>query len=267
MIVMRVAGLALVAHLLLILTPSAAIASCGQESSIFNASETCDYSSSGVAEEKAKYPTAAWSVRQICKDDSWTPEGACFNPDDCTSADGVPGTRYTLYRDGENVGSACLTAGQAGEVDDPPPIRVLVLRAFENLDWSESILVVQPPGGRTLVNLDTNFYTDNSDFTVIPVTLVQSEVRIQAEPISYTWHFGDGVSETTTSPGAPYPDLDVAHVYETADAVVVRVDTTYGNASFSVGGGAWEAIPSTITIPGAESDLDILEAKPQLVIR
>ena len=263
---LRCAVLSMVTAALVPFGPVAS-AACGIQTEIGEVVETCDYSSIGVAEEKAKYPTAVWSVRQICKDDSQTPEGACFNPQECTTADGVPGTRYVLYRDGEVVGTACLTAGEAGEVDDPPPIRVLVLRAFENLDWSESILVVQPPGGRTLVNLDTNFYTDNSDFTVIPVTLVQSEVRVQAEPISYTWHFGDGVSETTTSPGAPYPDLDVAHVYESADAVVVRVDTTYGNASFSVGGGAWEAIPSTITIPGAESDLDILEAKPQLVIR
>ena len=239
---------------------------CYEIVNIYSVTVVCEYDGVTLQAAQQATPDAKWLVYQLCKDGTSGGVEACSNPRACTIA-GRIGTLYAVFRDGVRMGTACLTAGEAGEVDDPPPIRVLVLRAFENLDWSESILVVQPPGGRTLVNLDTNFYTDNSDFTVIPVTLVQSEVRIQAEPISYTWHFGDGVSETTTSPGAPYPDLDVAHVYETADAVVVRVDTTYGNASFSVGGGAWEAIPSTITIPGAESDLDILEAKPQLVIR
>ena len=151
-------------------------------------------------------------------------------------------------------------------VDDPPPIRVLVIEAFENLDWSASNLEVQPPGGKTLVNLETNFYTSNTEYTNIAVTLVQSNVVVSARPIAYRWHFGDGTSVTTTSPGAPYPDLDVAHVYEQTESVAVSVDTQYGDASFTVGGGPPEDIPSTIWIPGAEADLQVVEALPQLVL-
>ena len=33
------------------------------------------------------------------------------------------------------------------KVGDPPPIRILVLKAFETLDWPASELAVQPPGG------------------------------------------------------------------------------------------------------------------------
>ena len=77
-------------------------------------------------------PTVVWSVSQICKDDGRTPEGACFNPQECTTAAGVPGTRYTLFRDGENVGTACLSAGEADAVDDPPPIRILVLEGIRD---------------------------------------------------------------------------------------------------------------------------------------
>ena len=229
--------------------------------------KTCDYSSAEVEEQKIQYPTATWTVRQICKDDSRNPEGACFNPQECTTAAGVPGTRYTLYRDGENVGTACLTADEETRIGDPPPIRVLVLKAFKNLDWPASTLVVQPPDGRTLVNLDTNFYTTNTEVTSIAVRLVRSEVVVNARPIAYTWHFGDGTTETTTSPGAPYPDLDVAHVYEQTEKVAVSVDTQYGDASFTVDGGPPEDIPSTVWIAGADSDLQIVEALPQLVIR
>ena len=129
---------------------------------------------------------------------------------------------------------------------------MLVLKAFKNLDWPASDLVVQPPDGRTLVNLDTNFYTTNTEVTSIPVTLVRSKVVVSARPIAYTWHFGDGTTATTTSPGAPYPDLDVAHVYEQTEKVAVSVDTQYGDASFTVDGGPPEEIPSTIWIAGAE---------------
>jgi len=264
--VVRVVALALTSAGLIAVGP-AAYANCGMQAEIGEVVETCDYSSSYIDQEKAKHPTSTWSVRQICKDDGRGPDGVCFNPQECTTVAGVPGTRYTLSRDGEIVGTACLSANEVGPVDDPPPVRALVLQAFETLDWSESTLVIQPPGGRTLVNLETNFYTDNSGFTVIPVTLVQSQVRVEAEPIAYTWHFGDGTSVETTSPGAPYPDLDVAYSYESVGDVAVSVDTTYGNASFSVNGGAWEAIPSTITVPGSAVDLEVVEATPQLVIR
>ena len=251
----------------LMATASPSWAGCGEQSDLTSASEECVYSAADIEEQKSDYPTAKWTVRQLCKDDGRTPEGICSNPQDCTTATGVPGTRYTLYRDGQNVGTACLTADEETRVGDPPPIRVLVLRAFENLDWPASELVVQPPDGRTLVNLDTNFYTSNTEATSIPVTLVQARVVVTAEPIAYRWHFGDGTSTTTTSPGAPYPDLDVAHVYETTDKVLVSVDTQYGAASFTVNGGPPEQIPSTIWISGEDQDLDVVEALPQLVLR
>ncbi len=96
---------------------------------------------------------------------------------------------------------------------------------------------------------------------------MQSDVTVSASPIAYRWNFGDGTSETTTSPGARYPDLDVSHVYGQTDKVVVSVDTQYGDASFTVDGGPPEAIPSTIWVAGAAQDLAIVEAVPQLVLR
>lgn len=258
----------LLAACVTVLPSGPAVAGCSEGGDLILVTQTCaDKSASEVEDEKAKYPSAVWSVRQICKDGGRTPEGICFNPDECTTAAGVPGTRYVLFRDGENVGTACLSANEADAVDDPPPIRVLVLEAFKRLDWPASDIVIQPPNGKTLVNLETNFYTSNSDVTDIRVHLVQSDVVVSARPIAYRWHFGDGSSVTTTSPGAPYPDLDVSHVYEQTDEVVVSVDTRYGDASFTVDGGPPEAIPSTIWVVGAEADLEIVEAIPQLVIR
>ena len=263
----RIVLLALVAPILCLIGPNYAAAGCGEDVSIFGAGETCDYSSADIEEQKTDYPTAKWTVRQLCKDDKRTPEGACFNPQECTTAAGVPGTRYTLYRDGENVGTACLSANEVDAVDDPPPIRTLVLRVFKTLNWPASELVVQPPDGKTLVNFETNFYTDNSEPTDLSVRLVRSDVVVTASPIAYRWHFGDGATVTTQSPGAPYPDLDVAHVYSTTGEVLVSVDTQYGEASFTVDGGPPEDIPSTIWVAGETQDLEIVEARPQLVLR
>ena len=261
-------GLTVLASVLMVLPSAPAFAGCGEDVDLTFATQVCvDKSASEVAVEKAKYPTAVWAVRQICKDDGRTPEGICFNPDDCTTAAGVPGTRYVILKDGENVGTACLSANEADAVDDPPPIRTLVLEAFKRLNWQPSDLVVQPPNGKTLVNLDTNFYTTNTEPTNIAVRLVQSDVVVTARPIAYLWHFGDGTTATTSTPGAPFPALDVSHVYDRTDKVAVSVDTQYGDASFTVNGGQPEAIPSTIWITGEADDLEVVEALPQLVLR
>lgn len=241
-----------------------ASAGCTKEVDLWTAEETCLSSASDVAEEKEKYPTSVWKADQICKDETPSPDGTCFNPQGCTTAAGVPGTQYTITRDAEYVATACLTAGEAGEVDDPP-LRVLVEEAFKNLDWPKSEVIVQPRGGQTLVNLETIFYTTNSLPTSQTVTLIEKQVTIEATPVSYAWSFGDESSLTTASAGKPYPDHDVFHVYTSTDDVKVSVATTY-SGRYKVGDGNWQNIEATRVIEGSDVTLEVLEAKPQLVL-
>ncbi|WP_157558874.1 PKD domain-containing protein [Nocardioides sp. Soil774] len=237
---------------------------CYEVADLYSVKVVCDYSGDSLAEAQAAEPLADWQIYQLCKDGTSGQPEACANPRVCT-IDGKTGTLYAVFRDGVRRGTACLTAGEAGALK--PSIRSVVIATFQQLKWSPSDLTVQPPGGKTLVNLDTNFFTTNTDAKSIPVKLQGQSVVVTARPIAYRWNFGDDISITTTSPGSPYPDLDVAHTYEQTGEVAVSVDTQYGDASFTVNGGPPEPIPSTIWVAGASQDLEIVEALPQLVIR
>ena len=119
------------------------------------------------------------------------------------------------------------------------------------------------PGGRTLVNVDTIFYTDPTRLrrTVI---LLGHNVRLDASPVSFTWVHGDGTTETTGKPGRPFPAKDVTHQYlQPGDDLRARVDTTY-RVRYSVDGGGWATLDETLTAPGPTTALDVDEAAPVL---
>jgi hypothetical protein len=187
--------------------------------------------------------------------------GICVEHVECVE-NGEEGYIHDVFMDGTDVGDVCVPDNAVQEVD----IRQLAIREFKRLDWPSSELTVQPPGGETLVNLETIFYTTNSAPTSRTVTLAGRSVTIEATPTSYAWHFGDGTIETTTSPGHPHPDHDVFHVYASTGEVAASVSTTYAGR-FRIGNGDWQQIPDTLTVDGAPVGLTILEARPQLVLR
>lgn len=139
----------------------------------------------------------------------------------------------------------------------------MVLQAFREVPLPESVLEVQPPGGVTLVNFETNFFTAAEPFTET-VTLLGQSVELEIWASGFSWRFGDGAVRSTTTPGAPYPQLVVTHAYGQAGEVGPSVDTTW-SARFRVGGGEWRAVPDTVTMTGAPAALTIREATPVLV--
>jgi hypothetical protein len=139
----------------------------------------------------------------------------------------------------------------------------MVLHAFRRLHWPASQLVVQPPDGRTLVNFDTNFYTENGEFTRT-VTLLGRQVELRIWPERYGWRFGDGAQRWTTTPGDAYPHLEITHRYLRKGRVSPSVDTTYA-AQFRVNGGPWRDVNGTVTIPGTPQGLRVVTARPVLV--
>lgn len=116
-------------------------------------------------------------------------EAVCYEGDPCV-AEEVVGVKFDVFLEGEKVGEVCVTEQEAAEAPVVTPGRVL--RAFRSLSWPASELVVQPPGGETLVNFATNFYTVDDEPLTQQVTLLGQSVLIEATPAEYTWRFGDG---------------------------------------------------------------------------
>ena len=115
------------------------------------------------------------------------------------------------------------------------------------------------PEDKTLVNFATIFYTEPQPFSRT-VTLLGQQVEIVATPESYSWNFGDGTTEQTSTPGSPYPSTEVTHSYTDAHVTVhTSVDVTYG-ARFQVAGGPWQSIPGAVTITGPATALRVSEA-------
>jgi len=171
-----------------------------------------------------------------------------------------PGWIFDVIQDGaRDVGDVCVPE-QAAQVD----LAAVAAKEFKRIGWPASTLVVQPPGGRTLVNLETIFYTTNARPITQTVTVAGQRLEIEATPTSYRWIFGDGESATTSSPGHAYPDQDVTHTYREVAAVSARVDTVY-SGRYRVADGDWQTIAATVTVAGAAQELSVVEAKPKLV--
>jgi hypothetical protein len=147
---------------------------------------------------------------------------------------------------------------------EPPEITPgIVAVAMKQIPLPAAQLQVQPANGRTLVNFDTNFYTELQALDPT-ITLLGQQVTLHIVPSQFGWRFGDGGSLTTDGPGSPYPDLDVTHSYLRKGRVAPSVDTTY-TATYRVNGGPWQDVPGSVTIAGAPVDLQVLTATPTLV--
>ncbi|PVG80984.1 hypothetical protein DDE18_20725 [Nocardioides gansuensis] len=158
----------------------------------------------------------------------------------------------------------------------PIDIPAEVAKAFRKVGLPTSSLVVQPPGGRTLVNLDTIFSSQAERFTTdVALDPVKITVSLEIWPQSFKWHFGDGSTPRLTDwPGKPWTEgADVStlitHTYsKVGEKIPVSVDTTWA-ARWRVKGtdNPWQDVAGTVTIEGTPQQISVLEAKPLLVKR
>lgn len=177
-------------------------------------------------------------------------------------------TVWAHHPDGstENFGEQCF------QPDEAPAVATVtadaVLRAFRRIPVPASEVSIQPPGGETLVNLDTVFSTEADSFTRT-IGLLGHRVELDIRPSQFRWVSGDGGTQVTDWAGKPWQrgtplEELITHRYEQADrALRPRVDTVW-TARYRVDGGAWQDVGGTVTITGEAFDLAVLSAAPHL---
>lgn len=158
-----------------------------------------------------------------------------------------------------SMGSACLTPAEAAAPTITP---AMVARAFRRIPLPHHESIAQP-GETTLINFDTIFHTTATPLTR-RITLLGQRIRLEIQPDTFTWHWGDGTSSTTKTAGAAYPDKSVTHRYADARTTVKHHVSIRWTARWSLNGGPLQPVPGSVTTTGPTSSLRIAEASPTL---
>jgi hypothetical protein len=163
----------------------------------------------------------------------------------------TPWTRVT------DPATVCL--GPEDPVIDPlVAIPALVQRDFQRVVVLKGVAEVSPKPD-TLVNIPTVFTTSTPHRYDIPLSLLGQSVVITATAERYTWHFGDGASLSTSEPGGR-----VEHEYSKAGARQAYVVIEWSGA-FRVNGGASQSIAGRATTTGEPTDVQVKQARTELV--
>jgi len=155
------------------------------------------------------------------------------------------------------VDVVCLGPDEPG-IDPAVAIPAIVERDFERVVVVRGEAEVSPKP-ETLVNVATRFRTDAPASYVIPLSILGQSVVITAKAEKYTWHFGDGHSKTSYEPAG-----FVEHTYSQAAPRQAYVVITW-SGSFTVNGGASQAIAGTVTTQGVPAEVVVREARTELV--
>ncbi len=129
----------------------------------------------------------------------------------------------------------CVTPEEGDLIDD-------VRSAFAEMTLTPSPIAVIDGRGWTFVQIDTVIYSDAEPQT-LATTVGGTPVELRATPVEWRWDFGDKSKPlTTTTPGGPYPDKTVTHVYTRLDTYQVTLTTTWQGQWRLAGETAWRDV-------------------------
>src|SRR5699024_3066478 len=112
------------------------------------------------------------------------------------------------------------------------------VREYVRVRIDPAPVVLQPDQDWHLVNLPVIVRTEPA-VQEFATELLGLPVQIRAEPVSYSWDFGDGSPVlNTTEAGAAYPDHTIEHAYTGAGEYQITL-IAYWSGSFRVGEGPW----------------------------
>ncbi|WP_259363160.1 PKD domain-containing protein [Microbacterium esteraromaticum] len=171
----------------------------------------------------------------------------------------------------------CWQNSVPGEDADPedgaespglPPITITDLASFSPAKGT----ILGEPDNLGVAGLPTNFVTEAAQH-VRSGELFGFPIEVRFTPVSYTFHYGDGASETTSSPGTSWESLaqaqftptDTSHTYSERGTYDANVTIAY-TAEIDLGVG-WFPIDGQLDIPGPTQQIRIFEAHTALVAR
>jgi hypothetical protein len=227
-----------------------------------NAAAHGSSSVANVEYEQATGTKVEWSVREINCSTSWAQERCGEVRFECTNQAAGEAPRVWVYSLAGQGGSwsipSCSTSPPAPPALDAPqgmqapptPSLAQIQQAFRELPFCKPEPVMQPVGGKTLINLPTYFRASwpQGGACLTPgeisdtVQLLSWRIDFQVEAQDYRYSYGDGeTSGWTTSTGGAYPDGDITHTYTGTGTREVRVDARL-TGSYRVNGGDWQDI-------------------------
>ena len=208
---------------------------------------------------------------QACPNNS--PDGAddgCANSTGACAAPQLMSYRWVQRVDRRvpaNTGPWLLTGQECRTPGDPVPraTPAEIYSAFKRLPMPLPQLHVQP-STRTLIGLDTVFYTEVSPKAFDDIDLKVETIDFRAKPETYIWHFGDGDQLTGSDPGHAYPDQSVTHAYTTSGVsekpyVAVRWAGEYRRQDETT----WHEVPDRVLAEGPPLEIAVMSARSELV--
>jgi hypothetical protein len=173
------------------------------------------------------------------------------------------------------IGTGCFASIAAPQGTAVPQVTAAaVLREVRRLVPHPKVGIA-PPGGATLVNIQTLLWADTPvDRSLGPVTLLGHRIDLRVRVARVDWEFGDGTGDTTSTPEPKYdPGAGCrtvtcpgywGHVYVATGAMQISATVTW-SGRYRVDGGAWLAIPDTVTGPAMTADVTVRQARGVLV--
>ena len=171
--------------------------------------------------------------------------------------------------------SVYLGANCNARTNRPQLTPLLVRQQVEKLVPHPGIGVA-PPGGRTLVNLQTVLWADTPADrrlgTVRLLGIYRVALRVHVQQV--LWDFGDGTSARTGSPGRPYRAGEhcatvtcpghFGHVFGRTGSMTITSQVSW-TGQYSVNGGQWQTIAGAVTGPQAAAEVTVVQARGVLV--
>ena len=152
----------------------------------------------------------------------------------------------------------CVSPEEGDLIDD-------VRSAFAEMTLTPSPITVIDGRGWTFVQIDTVIYSDDEPQT-LATTVGGTPVELRATPVEWHWDFGDNTKPlTTTTPGGPYPDKSVTHVYTRLDTYEVTLTTTWQGQWRLVGETTWRDVDGQNVTTSTSEPFTTHEIRTRLV--